>query len=61
MPQCSNVQFGFRPAVPPQSRFVSITFDVLENDVVRQYQINAALRGWAGNLLGGGEIVSDDD
>ncbi|MHC4426791.1 MAG: PilW family protein [Planctomycetota bacterium] len=62
MAQCSNVQFGFRPAVPPQSRFVSIAFDVAENDVARQYQINAALRGWAGNLLDdNGNIVSDDD
>ena len=62
MPQCSNVQFGFRPAVPPQSKFVSITFDVLENDIIRHYQISAALRGWAGSLLDdSGNIVSDDD
>jgi len=62
IPQCSNVQFGFLPELPPQSRFVSIAFDVLENDIVRQYQISAALRCWAGNLLdGSGNIVSDDD
>ncbi len=61
VPQCSNVQFGF-DAAPPNSRLVSIAFDVLENDIVRQYQISAALRGWAGNLLdGSGNIVSDDD
>ncbi len=61
VPQCSNVQFSF-DAAPPNSRFVSIAFDVLENDIVRQYQISAALRGWAGNLLdGSGSIVSDDD
>jgi prepilin-type N-terminal cleavage/methylation domain-containing protein len=61
VPQCGNVQFSFDVA-PPNSRFVSITFDVLENDIVRQYQISAALRGWAGNLLdGSGNIVSDDD
>lgn len=61
VPQCGNVQFSFDVA-PPNSRFVSIAFDVLENDIVRQYQISAALRGWAGNLLdGSGNIVSDDD
>ena len=62
VPQCSNVEFGFDVA-PPNSRFVSIAFDVLENDIVRQYQISAALRGWAGNLLdgSGNNIVSDDD
>ena len=63
VPQCSNVEFGFLPELPPQSRFVSISFDVLENDIVHQYQIIAALRGWAGNLLdgSGNNIVSDDD
>ncbi|NQT00655.1 MAG: prepilin-type N-terminal cleavage/methylation domain-containing protein [Planctomycetes bacterium] len=63
VPQCSNVEFGFLPELPPQSRFVSISFDVVENDIVRQYQISAALRGWAGNLLNGSgdNIVSDDD
>jgi prepilin-type N-terminal cleavage/methylation domain-containing protein len=61
VPQCGNVEFSL-DAAPPNSRFVSIAFDVLENDIVRQYQISAALRGWAGNLLdGSGNIVSDDD
>ncbi len=62
VPQCSNVEFSFN-AAPPNSRFVSIAFDVLENDIVRRYQISAALRGWAGNLLdgSGNNIVSDDD
>jgi prepilin-type N-terminal cleavage/methylation domain-containing protein len=64
IPQCSNMQFGF-DASPPRSRFVSISFDLVEDGIVHQYQINARLRGWAGNLLheGGGSIslVSDDD
>jgi len=61
LPQCSNVQFVPSPAAP-QTRFVSISFDVLENAIVRQYQISTALRSWAGNLLdGSGNIVSDDD
>lgn len=59
--ECSNVQFGF-DVLPPQSRFVTISFDVVENGIARQCQINATLRGWAGNLLDeGGNIVSDDD
>lgn len=62
IPECSNVQFGFLPMLPPKSRFVTISFDVVENGIVRQCQINATLRGWAGNLLdGSGDIVSDDD
>ena len=62
VPQCSNVQFSLYPA-PPYSRFVNISFDVLENKIVRQYEINTTLIGWAGNLLdaGGNNIVSDDD
>jgi hypothetical protein len=55
------VQFGF-DALPPQSRFVTVSFDIVENDIAHQYEVNAALRGWAGNLLNGsGSIVSDDD
>ena len=64
IPQCRNVQFGFdEPALPPtKRRFVSISFDLVENGVTHNYQINAALRGWAGHLLdGSGNIVSDDD
>lgn len=62
MPQCSNVQFSF-DELPPQSRFVSISFDLVENDIAHQYQIGAGLRGWAGNLLNqaGDSLVSDDD
>jgi prepilin-type N-terminal cleavage/methylation domain-containing protein len=62
VPECSNVEFSL-DAAPPYSRFVSISFDVLENEIDRQYQINAALSGWAGNLLdaGGNNIVGDDD
>ena len=62
VPECSNVEFSLDSA-PPYSRFVSISFDLLENGFSRQSQINAALSGWAGNLLdaGGNNIVSDDD
>ena len=65
IPQCSNVQFRFdEPLLPPMKRkFVSISFDLVENGATRQYQISAALRGWAGNLLSadGQSVVGDDD
>lgn len=62
IPQCSEVDFGFMPALPPQSKFVTISFYVVENGIARPCQINAALRGWAGNLLDeSNNIVSDDD
>jgi len=61
LPQCSSVQFVPYPAAP-QTQFVSILFDLDENGVTHNYQINASLRAWAGNLLdGNGNIVSDDD
>ena len=60
--ECSNVQFMLDSA-PPWSKFVSVSFDLIENGAVRQYQINAAPRGWAGHLLDtdGDAIISDDD
>jgi prepilin-type N-terminal cleavage/methylation domain-containing protein len=63
IPQCSNVQFYLDDAdTPPNSRFVSISYDVVENGVTRHCQINAELRSRAGNLLDeSGNIVSDDD
>ena len=55
IPQCSDVRFLFdQPSLPMAERkFVSIAFDLSENGVWRQYQISAALRGWAGYLLDG--------
>jgi len=50
---------------PPwtRTRFINITFKLIENGLEHQYQINSALHSWAGNLLGtdGQSIVSDDD
>lgn len=60
VPQCSNVQFGF-DIPPPESKFLTITFDIAENKIVHQYQITTGIRSWAGNLLNEGDIVSDDD
>jgi len=61
IPEASNVQFELdEPA--PASRFVSVSFDIVENGVSGHYQINAALRGWSGNLLDeSGQIVDGDD
>jgi prepilin-type N-terminal cleavage/methylation domain-containing protein len=63
IPECSNVMFYLDDTIsPPKSRFVTISYDVIENGIPRQCQINATLRGWAGNLLNAsGNIVSDDD
>jgi prepilin-type N-terminal cleavage/methylation domain-containing protein len=62
IPECSNVQY-VPDSTPPQSKLVSVFFGLDENGVTRQYQISAALRGWAGNLLNaaGDAVVSDDD
>lgn len=62
VPECSNVQFQF-DASPPQSQFVNISFEITENDRVREYHIDNTLRCWAGHLLNsdGTDLVSDDD
>jgi prepilin-type N-terminal cleavage/methylation domain-containing protein len=60
VPACSNVQFIFNEA-PPRSKNMNIKFEMTENNIIRQYQIDAGLRSWAGNLLNGSNIVSDDD
>ena len=39
LPQCSNVQCGFDVA-PPQSQFVSLTFNLTENNIPHQHQIS---------------------
>jgi prepilin-type N-terminal cleavage/methylation domain-containing protein len=60
VPECSDVQFNL-DVLPPQSRFVSITFNIVENNIVRQCQITGKIRGPAINLLNEGDITSDDD
>lgn len=65
IPVCSNVTF-YRDATylpPPNSKIVSITFNLVENRVSVKYQINAALHARAANLYDAtsNSIVSDDD
>jgi prepilin-type N-terminal cleavage/methylation domain-containing protein len=61
IPECCNAQIVLDSA-PPWSRSVSLSFDVVENGAVRQYQINTALHGWSGYLLDdSGEVINSDD
>ncbi len=59
--ECSNVDFKF-DVPPPYSRFVSLSFTIPGSSIVKQYEINAALRSRMSNLVDpGGSIVSDED
>jgi prepilin-type N-terminal cleavage/methylation domain-containing protein len=60
IPQCSSVQFTF-DQTPPRSKTVNIAYQITEDGIVHQYRLNASLRSWAGNLLNGSTMVSDDD
>ncbi len=66
IPQCVNARFLFdvMPNPPTRIKFVSLSFGLLNEDgMVQRYQINGALRCWAGNLLdpAGGMVAGDDD
>ncbi len=61
LPECSNAQF-LPDTDAPQTQFVSISFDLEEDGIVHDYQINACMQAWAGHLLDSeGEIVDEDD
>ncbi|MHC4286071.1 MAG: prepilin-type N-terminal cleavage/methylation domain-containing protein [Planctomycetota bacterium] len=61
VPECSNAQIVLDSS-PPWSRSVSLSFDLVENGIVRQYQISAALHSFSGNLLDeSGEVINSDD
>jgi prepilin-type N-terminal cleavage/methylation domain-containing protein len=62
VPQCSNVEF-LLDVSQPRTKLVTVSFDVVENNAVRHYQIIASLRGWAGHLLDASDRIvgSDDD
>jgi prepilin-type N-terminal cleavage/methylation domain-containing protein len=58
---CSNVIFTLDKTAP-NTEFVSISFDIEVNGINQNYQINAKLKCWAGNLISSsGILVSDDD
>jgi prepilin-type N-terminal cleavage/methylation domain-containing protein len=58
--QCTNLSF-MTDMTAPDSGLVNISFAVNEGGVSQTYQISAALRGRAANLLYYGVLVSDDD
>jgi prepilin-type N-terminal cleavage/methylation domain-containing protein len=62
LPQCANVQFHW-DVDPPRTRLLAVSFDLLENNLPRRYEVTIALRAWAGHLLdeSGTAIVNGDD
>ena len=62
--QCSNIEFK-TDAEPPYSKFASIRFKMMENNIAHKYQIDASLRAWAGHLIekiySSYHIVGSDD
>lgn len=60
--QCNGVSF-YLDTNPPNTRFVSISFEVLENNNPQRYEISAGLRNDVRNLLNetGTGLVGDDD
>ena len=59
---CESVDFTC-DSDPPQTQRVTISLDLTEDDGVHRYEIDVALRAWAGYLLNtdGTALVSDDD
>lgn len=61
IPVCSNVLFT-TDVNPPHTKRLTISFDLTENGMTRSYQINSALRCWAGNLIdSSGIVITQDD
>jgi len=60
---CSNAEFYLHGAAAPQTRRVTVSFDLMEGGGWRRYQTSATLRCRAGHLLdaSGTAIVGDDD
>ena len=63
IPACSDVQFDFHGENPPFTRWLTVSFELSESGVIHRYEMSAALRAWAGNLLNadGTALVDDDD
>ena len=61
--ECGSVRFACDVA-PPSTRRVTISFELTQDNVVRQFEIEATLRAWAGHLLNNtadGLVTEDDD
>jgi prepilin-type N-terminal cleavage/methylation domain-containing protein len=50
IPECANVEY-YLEAAPPDTRLVSISFDVVEDSGAQHYQLSSQLRCRAGYLL----------
>ena len=65
IPPCKDVAFAFYPVPPPLTRAtcLKVSFTLTENGADRRYEIVAALRGHAANLLNAtaDAIVATDD
>jgi prepilin-type N-terminal cleavage/methylation domain-containing protein len=66
VPQCKNVGFAFYPVPPPvtQATCLMVSFTLTESTGDHRYEIVAALRGRAANLLnpsGDALVATDDD
>ena len=61
IPACSNVVFT-TDSDSPYTKRVTLSFDMTENGIAHSYEINSALRCWAGNLINSsGLLVTQDD
>jgi prepilin-type N-terminal cleavage/methylation domain-containing protein len=62
LPACKNAQFAL-DVNPPDTRRVTVSFELTENGSDNRYEVTATLRAWAGNLLNdtGDALISDDD
>jgi prepilin-type N-terminal cleavage/methylation domain-containing protein len=63
LPECNNVQFVCDVAAP-STRRVTISFELTQEGVAHEYEIDATLRAWAGHLLNDaadGLMTEDDD
>ena len=60
--ECRNVTFHL-DSEPPDTRFVSISFEVFEGNAFHKYQISAGLRNGMENLVNqtGSGLIGDDD
>ena len=62
IPECSNVQY-FTDSAAPDTNLISISFDIEENGIAQNYQINSSLRASGANMIDslGALVISGDD